>query len=562
MEARLDISRRNLVVGTAAAGIALASAGLINTQHASAENLPTNDGLPNARPIDPVAVPDSWDDEADVVVVGLGGGGIAACAYAALNGATAIGIEKLPALGGNTEHGSAFVTYGGSRYQNEIEYAQPSYPFDADAVCNLLLPNHNFQIDYHLMRTLAVKGAECVDWMGDCGVPWALKAPIAHVDESIAGFVTAPLGMQPIVRRMWDVAVDNGARGMMSSECVALVQDSSGRVVGVQVIDADDNTVFIHANKAVILTAGGFSCNFDMMAEFAPTALKVVSNYGLPTDTGECIRMGLGVGADISGFNSFTCFDGGIAAYEDGVGEFVHYLYSGDNQLSRQPWLGINKFGDRYTYQSTSSGLYALPWQGSTEVAQPGGRGYVIFDSDYETNIDAFGQTGCRKPITGDASCDAERMAGLAPLDWREGVADALDRGAIKKADTLEELAEMLGLDAEVVVGAVERWNEMCANGEDTDMHFPTEWLIPVEKAPFYGIKIGGQIIGTHAGLRVNNGMQVIDTDGKVIPGLYAGFHTAGGAMGENMCYATVLGNCGLSWTGGYIAAQTVIEKE
>lgn len=82
----------------------------------------------------------------------------------------------------------------------------------------------------------------------------------------------------------------------------------------------------------------------------------------------------------------------------------------------------------------------------------------------------------------------------LCHLDWRDDVADALERGDIKKADTLEELAEMLGLDPEIFTKSVEDWNATCAKGSDEDSVWPykSEWLIPIEKAPYYGARISG----------------------------------------------------------------------
>ena len=74
----------------------------------------------------------------------------------------------------------------------------------------------------------------------------------------------------------------------------------------------------------------------------------------------------------------------------------------------------------------------------------------------------------------------------LVSDDWRQEVLDAIDRGAIKKADTLEELAEKVGLDPDRFVAAVKRWNEVCETGEDTDLAVPynSEWLVPLKKPP------------------------------------------------------------------------------
>ena len=88
-------------------------------------------------------------------------------------------------------------------------------------------------------------------------------------------------------------------------------------------------------------------------------------------------------------------------------------------------------------------------------------------------------------------------------------------------------------------------------------------WLIPISEPPYYGAKLGGNLFATKCGLRINPKMQVIDTEGAVIPGLYAGWHTAGGSNGENNLagkpFNGLYGDVGLSFLGGYMAAGSII---
>ena len=116
----------------------------------------------------------------------------------------------------------------------------------------------------------------------------------------------------------------------------------------------------------------------------------------------------------------------------------------------------------------------------------------------------------------------------------QEGVQDAIDADVLKKRDSLEELERDLGLAEGVLTQAVADWNATCESGHDDFMYpMPDEWLHPIVKPPFYGCRIGGNLYGTKAGLLINDQMQVIGCDGRVIPGLYAGWHTAGGACGD-----------------------------
>ena len=107
-----------------------------------------------------------------------------------------------------------------------------------------------------------------------------------------------------------------------------------------------------------------------------------------------------------------------------------------------------------------------------------------------------------------------------------------------------------------------------CEKGEDDFLYpMPPEWLHAITTPPFYGCRIGGNLYGTKAGLLINDQMQVVGTNGLVIPGLYAGWHTAGGACGENSyigdpILGSLMGDVGLAFCGGYLCGTSVIDNE
>lgn len=124
--------------------------------------------------------------------------------------------------------------------------------------------------------------------------------------------------------------------------------------------------------------------------------------------------------------------------------------------------------------------------------------------------------------------------------DWHHGVQDAIDADVLKRRDSLEELERDLGLAEGVLTEAVAKWNDACERGEDDFLYpMPAEWLHPIVEPPFYGCRIGGNLYGTKAGLLINDQMQVVGTDGRVIPGLYAGWHTAGALAARTATSAT-----------------------
>lgn len=597
------LSRRGFVTGAAAMGAIASTIGLgahnnaqaaevaeptdagvetikVYEDHAAARYCTTtgyscDGGVSSAEPIDPVAPPEAWDLEADIVVVGTGGGGVNAAARATENGDSCIVVEKLSRPGGATMHASVWTCLaGGSRIQNEAEYAVPSFPFDPDAATDAFMAKYKWG-DRDLVRQLVVKGPECIDWMEDKGIEWEIDYLFGKNSLCYKGSVTAsgfyPLAGKFLTDHMWNVATEQGAQFLFDTPCTNLVYDTEQkRVAGIRVTNIyGENPRFIHAKKGVLLMAGGFANNRSLLREWASVAYHgCTSAYGMPGDTGECTRMCLGLGAGMAGIGSFSPFDGGIADYEQGTGPFHHYLYSGDNQLSRQPWLGIAADGKRYPYDTSEAGtptaLSSLHTNPDYQMSNIGFRSYVIFDNGYADNIWQLKQQACRYPIFPEQP-GVERMDEFfAPHDWLEGVQNGIDRGAIKVADTIEELAEKLELDPQIVRQSVDDWNATCASGEDPEFNYEAAWLIPVENPPFYGIKIGGQILSTNVGVAVTPNMEVRTVNGGVIPGLYAGFHTAGGLIGRDYWeQTTVQGAIGASFTSGYIAADAAhLEEE
>ena len=380
---------------------------------------------------------------------------------------------------------------------------------------------------------------------------------------------------------MTETAQEHGVDIRTSTTATALVVDN-GSVVGVKIVTPEKEERYLKARDGVLLTAGGFEMNRAMLAKYTPTCLRGIVNVATPPyNDGACIRMGLGVGADMSGYNSVACFDGSVEW--EPYGEFDTTIYAhvnkDGNQAVRQPWLLINRMGQRVPYLSTTgtnspfantspdSLVTALTDQGAVEMSQPGGRTYVCFDSKFEdlVNENYFKQSVFR---VGKVIPDDDPLIDRVPKwqrDWRNAFQMMVDAGAVKECDTIEELEEALGLREGVLVQAVKDWNAACEAGEDIvpTYKYDPSWLIPISEPPYYGAKLGGNLFATKCGLRINPKMQVIDTEGAVIPGLYAGWHTAGGSNGENNLagkpFNGLYGDVGLSFLGGYMAAGSII---
>ena len=102
------------------------------------------------------------------------------------------------------------------------------------------------------------------------------------------------------------------------------------------------------------------------------------------------------------------------------------------------------------------------------------------------------------------------------------------DNDTCYKADSLEELAELIGVPADALTASVERYNGLVESGSDEDFHKQADFLYPVVKAPFYAAKVGVALLAVVGGLSVNTDLQVLDDEKKPIEGLYATGNTSG----------------------------------
>ena len=534
----------------------------------NAASFPADD----ATPIAPRDVPAAWDYECDICVVGAGGGGLNAAARAAELGASVICVEAAGLHGGNAQEAGMCGILGGSKMQESKRFAFPSYPFDAKALTDWAMDEYHYAADPKLIYRIAEQGGPSLDWMAECGVQWRLGEVPVYVAPKNSTLDHHVFKMKDATDAMFNYGQRKGVDYRFQCPAVSLVQDESGRIVGVVCKEDYEREVFVHAAAAVILTAGGFCNNKALLDRYIPTAaMGCASSYLTLGETGECFRMGLGVGADVSGFNSSASFDGGVDWEAEG-GQWARFLYDGMTQLSRQPWLTIDRCGNRLRYMDSRVGedganaIYALGDLATIQMTPPGHRSYIVFDAHYEDHLAGFAQEHCRKLITPDL----EQIEKVPPhyRDWHHGVQDAIEADVLKRRDTLEELEADLGFAPGVLVAAVAQWNEACERGEDDFMYpMPKEWLHAITEPPFYGCRIGGNLYGTKAGLAINEHMQVMGTDGLPIPGLYAGWHTAGGACGENSyvgdpILGSLMGDVGLAFCGGYLCGTSAVEHE
>ncbi|MBR2836216.1 MAG: FAD-binding protein [Coriobacteriales bacterium] len=570
--------------------------GLLSVRPGHGEGNPRTPGFARAEatPIAPVEPPKAWDKEADVVVVGTGMGGLAAIINCAEGGLSVIGLEKDSRTGGSGRHAYYNLCYvGGTDEQNSLKAGYPIAVFKPNnagqcrEVAREFNKHYQYSANLKLLERVAQCGPKYIDWLRnepnsqvhlhDFGGRKACAWTNAEHDEH--GY-NAAMGNSTLVDRLTQNAADAGAQILTSTECTALARDADGRIVGVRAED-DNGIIYIKAKRGVLLAAGGFGFNLDLLEQYIPTAYLCATSGGpVPSHTGEAFRMGLGVGADFAGFNSFVCWDSGADTYWNGQGAYCSDFWSSVHQLTYMPIVKFNKLGERVAHfgvgasdaaSMRSDEYYATNYDPNMAQswACPDYRKYMVWDStwDFETvnNLEGTAATKYSPALTWKyfSPIALETRA----QTWEEDFQNYIDSGLIKVANTIEELGEMWGFEPGVLEGAVERWNADCEAGKDTESVIPyaAEALVPIKEPPFYGMCMGAQISKTNCGLRVTNRMEVVDNTPQhnIIPGLYASWSTAGGFTGESMFLdfgqVSPMGSVALSGTTGYIASLAIL---
>ena len=281
----------------------------------------------------------------------------------------------------------------------------------------------------------------------------------------------------------------------------------------------------------------------------------ICNNLGNAFAMGDGIKMALWCGADIDRNHAGGCaFDRAMLGDDHHVG--APYT-SGLEDIwwpGSQPWLNVNVKGERFVNEDLPYDFHINAW-----LKQPGHFCFQIFDSNYWSDVQKFHTTICSRVVAVEGARNSEVLPGVMPCKSEEEFTEvfinpALETGKLKKADTLEELADMLGFDEkgkETFLASVARYNELCEKGVDDDFGKQSKDMTPIKDGPFYGVAIGEWLLATMNGIRVNLNLEAVDKNGDALGGLYMVGNDMGGffnnsypqmyggtMMGKTVCFA------------------------
>lgn len=486
---------------------------------------------------DPIAEEQISDEEdCDVLVIGAGLAGTCATMAALEEGVKVITIDKTNGASpvGRGVHIAGFHTKVQQKLVEEGLLEEPDY----SNVVRRWINWAQGRVKEPLLWEFAHKSGACFDWLYDIATANGMEAllwngyykgpdyteyPVTHIfyqadkyEETVnftfyqgagVGDVYGNAALMPV---LYDVVEQKGGAIRWSTKCERLVRGENGPVTGAIVSNEDGSYTKINA-KSVVIAAGDYAADEEMLKYYSPmTAYAMDARWYMPPncDTGDMHKQAVWIGGAMQKSEPHAAvmhLDFGAASYG-----FLH----------------VNWEGKRYKNEDVNTQSKSV-----TKALQTHKEAFCIYDShgleqvkeQIDNNLGGGLQWGqLTQPVGAEYNLEAQKLV-------LEGeVAD----GKTYQADTLEGLAAQMGVPAENLVAAVNRYNELCDLGKDLDFGKRPEVMGKIVEPPFYAGKLEADLLTMCGGLRTDLDCHVLDSDDQPIEGLYVCGSTAGEFFG------------------------------
>ena len=467
--------------------------------------------------------------EADVVIIGAGGAGMTAAITAADAGMNVVVLESQPAVGGNSVKSTGGMNAAKTADQDENEFgeqagvektlataaekwadnetitalaakvqeqwdawqANPEGYFDSTELFALdtMIGGKGIN-DPELVNTLVNNTADAIDWLRTQGIDLTdvasfggasvkrIHRPLDDAGKVVSvGAYTVPLLEEACEKR------DNLSL-LTDTTATQILTDDTGAAVGVVATGKTGNTVTVNAG-AVVLATGGFGANLDMVVQYKPELAGFMTTNAAGIQ-GQGIEMATAIGADTVDMEQIQIHP--TVQYD--TASLITEGLRGDGAIL------VNANGERFIDEVGTRDVVS-----AAEIAQPDSFSWLVVD---------------------------QRM-----VDASSVIQGYIKKGFMLSGETYEALAEALGIPSDAFAATMETWNGYVAEKSDPDFG-RTSFAEPLDTAPYYAVKVTAGIHHTMGGLKIDPQTHVINTDGEIIPGLFAAGEVTGGVHGAN----------------------------
>jgi fumarate reductase flavoprotein subunit len=455
--------------------------------------------------------------QADFIICGAGGCGLAALLQADDLGLNAILLEKKSKAGGTFDFAAATF------FPNNKYAIEAGFKVDYNDLIKTIMVYNHYIPSYLLLKNYMSETPETFDWAEALGVQFSYMKPqegatgpfalgvnagfAGGTDEggTSGGAACVEVLVGEIERRGLDIRYNTPAQ--------ELVQDVSGKVTGVLAVDNGGKVIKFEA-PAVLLCTGGWANNPDFIRELGRVDPDRVISPGYDGRDGDGVYMARKAGA------AWARGDGTMMFYGPHLpgptwGEAV---FAG----VYQPVLWVDHNGKRFMNEGINN--FAEVGNAIRDIK----RLFVIQSApDIDTITTDNGIAGFGSSGAGGNQPPQDKYKGLL----EEEIARGNDR--IYVEDTIEQLAAATGLDAVNLQATINRYNELYEKGVDEDFQKDAKYLTPIKEGPFYAFECNDGFFTTIGGVRINEEIQAVDDNGDVIEGLYVAGCDTGALCGD-----------------------------
>lgn len=472
----------------------------------------------------------------EVVVIAGGPAGLSAAVQAAEDGAEVILIEKNAAAGGAANMGMGPLAIG-SHYQK-----RQMYDLSLEKAERMIMEYTHYNIDGRLVKRYFEQSADTIEWLEDMGVEFegaykyfTKSEPTWHIVKTDKGI--GPRAASFMNKALVKRAEELGVQILLQTAGKKILKDEEGKVCGVLAQDKDGNEVTLHC-KAAIIACGGAGANPEFIKKYTGYEFgKDMFNFAIPGNVGDGLRMAWEAGADRMPVRIEQ------AANMEGIDDLPQCIPN----IMWQPNLLVNLQGKRIMDEAQMENTTFL-----SNVASHS-KHRVLF-SIIDSSIAKYYMRNGVEQIS---------MVRFNPdvSDFKDAIEVAKKNGSkgIFIADSIEELADMTGINKDNLVETVDAYNDYC---DSTDEEFFKEkrFMRPLVKAPYYAVQIRPGGYGTVGGIRINENCECCDSEFEPIPGLYAAGADACNLYDDSYMFLLPGNSMGFAVNSGRIAGMEAAE--
>lgn len=448
--------------------------------------------------------------EADVIVIGCGMAGLSASTTIAEAGGSVIVLEKMENCGGNTMRSGGTV--------NAVDPERQSRQGIVDSVelyIKNTYENGKEKGNLDLIQVMCENSRDARYWIEEHGGQWN-----ELIYLTIGGLWPRSMdaknnATETLIDPLVKATKEYGGQIILNCKAEELITEE-GKVTQVKAVNTKDGTEYLFtAIQGVIMSTGGFAANAEMVNQYSTTIPENNPTSNAPCATGDGILMAQAIGANL--------IDMEYIIMHPNPGTNVYFTGMIDNSIY------VNQQGERFVNEQSDRDevCYSI-------LEQPGQVAYAIFDAN--TINDEFWST---------------QDGGYQ--DFKQLAAE----GKCGYGETIEELADSIGVDAESLKQSIEEFNEM-VEGKRVDPYGRELFYRKIEDGPFYASIRTARTHNTLGGIQINTKAEVLNKEGEVIPGFYAAGEVTGGIHGANRIGGNSLTDCIVF---GRIAGNTILEK-